>query len=161
MLGRVGRAKCGLSIVCSVRGCDKPIRSLGLCGAHYVRHNRSQNPERARAHQAAYRLRNYNLTQGQFDAIFEGQGRRCAICKSKRPRAGNWHIDHDHNCCPEKGRSCGKCIRGILCGPCNHLLGNAEDKTEVLRAAADYIDRYACTKVSEALEALFADRLAA
>jgi hypothetical protein len=33
-------------------------------------------------------------------------------------------IDHDHGCCG--GRSCGSCIRGILCMGCNMSLGHVE-----------------------------------
>jgi hypothetical protein len=28
-------------------------------------------------------------------------------------------VDHDHACCQKKNRSCGKCIRGLLCHTCN------------------------------------------
>lgn len=57
----------------------------------------------------------------------------CAICGSHE----NLHIDHDHTCCPE--RSCGKCIRGVLCAGCNHGLGKFRDRPELLEAAADYL----------------------
>src|SRR4029077_2130187 len=45
--------------------------------------------------------------------------------RSHTPGAGRGAllaVDHDHNCCPG-AHSCGKCIRGILCGTCNSALG--------------------------------------
>ena len=39
-------------------------------------------------------------------------------------------------------RSCGKCIRGLLCKSCNHALGYMKDNPDVLRAAADYVEFY-------------------
>ena len=41
-------------------------------------------------------------------------------------------IDHDH----ETGF-----VRGILCSLCNTLLGHAKDDPEILRKAAEYLDR--------------------
>ena len=65
----------------------------------------------------------------------------CEICSSELIFRGDTtnnttkvNIDHDHNCCPSE-ESCGKCLRGILCGPCNRALGKIErigDFTEVI-----------------------------
>lgn len=41
------------------------------------------------------------------------------------------HIDHDH----VTGR-----VRGYLCRMCNHMIGNARDRTEVLSAAIRYLE---------------------
>lgn len=44
------------------------------------------------------------------------------------------YVDHDHGCCPGEGRSCGKCVRGLLCLRCNTALGHMErmwDSAEV------------------------------
>lgn len=32
------------------------------------------------------------------------------------------HVDHNHDCCDSQ-KSCGKCVRGVLCKNCNHLEG--------------------------------------
>lgn len=82
-------------------------------------------------------LRRYRLTWDQVYALWKAQGESCAICKTVSKR---WHVDHDHACCPGEV-TCGKCIRGILCPPCNMALGLFKDKAASLRAAANYLER--------------------
>jgi hypothetical protein len=48
-------------------------------------------------------------------------------------------IDHDHACCPN-GNSCGDCVRGLLCRPCNGALGMFREDPILLRRAADYVE---------------------
>jgi hypothetical protein len=58
----------------------------------------------------------YGLTLEQWEAMFEAQGRKCAICSATTPgwkRA--WHTDHDHK---------SGAVRGILCHLCNRTLAN-------------------------------------
>lgn len=90
-------------------------------------------------------VKNYNVTMTQYAEMFAAQKGCCAICKhpetAKIPgrRSSNYEstgvrdlsVDHDH----ETG-----VVRQLLCNACNHMLGEAGDSTERLRAAADYID---------------------
>ncbi|WP_407674816.1 endonuclease domain-containing protein [Nonomuraea fuscirosea] len=66
------------------------------------------------------------------------QGGSCAICRVTLSRGPDTHIDHDHECCPG-ANSCGRCIRGILCGNCNKALGLMRDNAKILLRAAEYL----------------------
>lgn len=48
-------------------------------------------------------------------------------------------VDHDHACCPG-GRSCGQCVRGILCRKCNVAIGYLNDDPALAQALADYLN---------------------
>lgn len=65
----------------------------------------------------------YNLTVDEYNKLLESQGRGCAICGKTPEELGKYLVvDHDHSCCPP-GKSCGKCVRGLLCTNCNTKLG--------------------------------------
>jgi hypothetical protein len=100
-----------------------------------------QQPEPRARRLASYRKYRTGLTQEMFDRLLEYQGHACAICRSPEPGGkGSWHIDHDHACCPG-ARSCGKCVRGLLCGACNMALGLLHDDPARLQAALRYLDK--------------------
>lgn len=88
-----------------------------------------------RKQQLAHR---YGITYEQYQAMLEAQDGKCAIC-GLVPE-GEFHVDHDHSCCAGS-KSCGECVRGLLCQPCNHMLGNAKDSPDRLVAAAAYLMR--------------------
>ncbi len=74
----------------------------------------------------------YGITLEQYDAMFEAQGKVCAICGAKDPRrSGRFIVDH----CHKTGR-----VRGLLCHPCNTLLGMADDDKDTLLSAAKYLE---------------------
>jgi hypothetical protein len=73
----------------------------------------------------------FHITIVDFDLMYEAQGGRCGICG--KPGRGSTRppgvssprrlaVDHDRRCCPGD-KSCGKCIRGLLCGSCNPKIG--------------------------------------
>lgn len=100
------------------------------------------HPEKRRKYDTFHRLKKYNLTQEQFDLIFAAQNFRCAICKTDKPlgSGGQWAVDHDHACCPASCRSCGGCVRGILCQLCNQGLGCLRESKKNLKAALTYLE---------------------
>jgi hypothetical protein len=90
-------------------------------------------------------LRRYSLTPDEYDLLLNMQGGRCAGCGKReslrRGKRTRLSVDHDHKCCPGE-RSCGKCIRGLLCATCNTTLARVHDSLEVLRRLAAYLEAF-------------------
>lgn len=100
---------------------DKRIRETGVgLEKHRTRMRRS------------YIRRAYGMSLEDFDALRVAQGHKCAICHAPLGEGKKQHIDHCH--------TTGK-IRGVLCGACNKALGGFKDSPEVMRRAAEYIER--------------------
>ena len=77
----------------------------------------------------------------EYHELLARQGGACAVCHDKnnsettmRRGKRGLHVDHDH----KTGQ-----VRGLLCNGCNRALGFTGDRPEVLRAAADYLERCA------------------
>jgi hypothetical protein len=73
----------------------------------------------------------FGITLAEFDALSEHQAGLCAICTDALPRGKGCHVDHNH--------ATGE-IRGLLCNTCNVGLGMFQDRSEVLRGAATYLE---------------------
>jgi len=82
----------------------------------------------------------YGLDRQAFMAMLAKQGGMCAVCRKVLDPTvlRSIHVDHDHACCPTV-RTCGKCIRGLLCGNCNSRLHTGIDLHWMLQAIA-YLD---------------------
>ncbi len=103
----------------------------------YAKAWRARNPEKTREIWRRSNRRNWRkrrlLSAERVEEMLAQQGNCCAICKSDQPKTKKgWHIDH----CHATG-----VVRGILCHACNIMLGNANDKPEVLHAAIGYLTK--------------------
>ncbi|MFF8290006.1 endonuclease VII domain-containing protein [Streptomyces sp. NPDC016309] len=85
----------------------------------------------------------YRLAPGRYAEMLATQGGVCAICEQPDGNGLALCVDHDHGCCPDAARTCGRCVRGLVCSACNHGLGKFRDSPELLRAAAAYLERHA------------------
>lgn len=92
--------------------------------------NRNSHLKRAAKSPHERRQLVYGLSPEQYFQLITLQKGRCVICASElgpRPQ-----VDHNH--------ATGK-VRGLLCRSCNWGLGHFKDSSEIIRAAADYLDR--------------------
>lgn len=88
-------------------------------------------------------MRTYGLEIERYEEILAAQGGVCAICHQYETRTQygkrqNLTVDHDHRCCPG-AKSCGKCVRGLLCFRCNITLERVEKN---LDATKEYLERW-------------------
>jgi hypothetical protein len=134
---------------CSRCGETKPIGDFST----YIRKNRNnkvsiyswckpcknETHDPLAARKSVVKVR-YNLSWEEYTDLFMSQDEACAVCGAEESGGAGWHVDHDHGCCPGK-KSCGKCVRGILCHACNTGLGNAKDSIEILRAMIAYLEK--------------------
>lgn len=102
-------------------------------------------------------LKKYNMAPEHYNILEVLQNGCCDICD--KPETRKWQgkvmvlsVDHDRTCCSgtRSGQpfSCGKCIRGLLCGKHNSLLADAEDSIEILQNAIDYLKRWQAYKAT-------------
>ena len=88
------------------------------------------------------------LADEQYQALLAKQHNKCLICSivfNAEPKTSTPCIDHDHACCPRIGkRTCGKCIRGVICYGCNVMLGFSKENITTLQNAIQYLKENQC-----------------
>lgn len=130
--GRQSRCRACTAIRDAKRYADPTHRARKLASA--ARYAQG-NPERVKANALWTR---YRLRTEDYDALLASQDGHCAIC----PATEDLVVDHNHECC-QGWKSCGECVRGILCSDCNHMIGKAHDTPSRLRDAATYLETHA------------------
>lgn len=76
--------------------------------------------------------KSFGIPYSEYEAMYEKQGGKCAICLGEEPCARNDHLAIDH--CHESGK-----VRGLLCSSCNRALGLFKDSIEILESAKRYL----------------------
>ena len=100
-------------------------------------HPHRESPESRKKSNRKYRISSYGLTQELFDLLLQAQQNACGMCHESFEEGQLIHVDHDHLCCQRKNRSCGECVRGLLCHACNIALGYIERRYVMARAYLD------------------------
>lgn len=95
----------------------------------WAKDHRFKNYVDARAYEFRREMKKYGTTVEWYrDRLIEQCG-VCALCKHLSHHHGTiqrLQVDHNHDCCDLRTKSCGKCLRGLLCADCNILLSYLE-----------------------------------
>lgn len=81
--------------------------------------------------------KNYRMTPEDFNALWDAQDGKCAVCDNAlKPRGRTKDavaVDHNH--------ATGE-VRALLCRGCNHGIGQFRDDPKILKAAAEYLTKH-------------------
>jgi len=138
-------------IICTVDDCEQRHYAKGYCRLHYDRVRdygrtyvlrevipldkqkqfyRTIDGKQVKSSLYSFERRLeklYNITVEEWNELAKNG---CNVCGAPTGSSSdrNLHTDHDHNCCPGV-KSCGKCIRGVVCNRCNTALGRYDKGT--------------------------------
>lgn len=123
---------------------DLPLsRKAPYPGPRCATHHRNRiklNRETARGRRL---VTNYGIGEQDYQRILAVQGGACAICARAKGVRRSLSVDHDHAVALDDGhevdKGCPNCVRGLLCQPCNKMLGHLRDEPEAFERAAEYL----------------------
>lgn len=76
------------------------------------------------------RCAKYGLTVWEYEALLDAQEHRCAGCNKRFGHGRPAVIDHSHDTWE---------VRGLLCSPCNTLIGYLHDDADLLRRLTNHL----------------------
>jgi len=83
-------------------------------------------------------FRKYGITPLEYEILKGFQGNCCYICRVATGATKALAVDHDHKK-EINGVVTRESLRGLLCGPCNHILGMARDDPDFFVRAIEYL----------------------
>ncbi|MFD4474601.1 endonuclease VII domain-containing protein [Streptomyces sp. NPDC058471] len=90
----------------------------------------------------------YGLKKGEYAKLYTFQGGVCALCRRATGASRRLSVDHDHR----TGE-----VRGLLCRPCNTLLGHARDNISFFKRCAGYLGLSPYAAMKQGWEAWYED----
>ena len=96
------------------------------CATH---HRQVVKDRRTRTHDRRVQA-TYGLAEGDYVRLYLFQGGRCAGCQRATGARKRLAVDHHH----VTGE-----VRGLLCGPCNRMVGHFRDDPSTFLRLADYL----------------------
>lgn len=80
-----------------------------------------------------WRRKGIKLKYREYEGMKKEQNNCCKICgTNEKELSFKLCVDHNHDTME---------IRGLLCNPCNKLLGNVKDNISILKSAIEYLEK--------------------
>lgn len=117
---------------------NRPVveKSGGRCRTHF----RVVVKERKAAAHEKRVINTYGLEKGEYAQLYIFQGGKCALCRRATGASRKLSVDHDHAT---------GLVRGLLCRPCNTMLGHARDSTKFFLRCIWYLRRTPYSRMRE------------
>lgn len=120
---------------------NRRFRHCKVCQQKAWKERRKKNPDKHAAMTRKYHLMDhFGLPVAEYEKMVLMQNGVCAICQKTEsmvcPHNGKTFplsVDHDH--------ATGK-VRSLLCKRCNMMIGKSSENPQLLRLAADYLERH-------------------
>jgi hypothetical protein len=106
------------------------------CHSKYMTNYIKNNPSKRSKQNPNRKFKRHGLSEDQYLNLYNKYNGKCHSCKDRCAT----DIDHDHSCC-DKMRSCGKCVRGLLCSQCNTALGLLSDDEKKIKSLIKYLNK--------------------
>lgn len=116
----------------SCKDCGSTTRKLSRPGPRCATCRRALKAAQKEAAWARGIKERYGITAEQYWALYEAQGGSCYICQRATGKVRRLSVDHDH--------ATGY-VRGLLCRPCNTVVGRFRDDPDSFDRAAGYLRR--------------------
>lgn len=95
----------------------------------WTHHRQVTRARRQRAHEQRVG-RVFGLAEGDYDRLYAYQGGLCAGCRRATGATKRLAVDHHHAT---------GAVRGLLCGPCNRMVGHFRDDPSTFQRLAEYL----------------------
>jgi hypothetical protein len=111
------------------------------CSTHWNEEKRRKRVARSVKHVES----TYELTDEEYQALYQFQGGRCYICQRANGTSKRLAVDHNHRlpCSTVHGQTkgCRACVRGLVCSVDNDILAHLrDDPTAALRIHEYLVD---------------------
>lgn len=112
------------------KDCGSLTRKVTAPGPRCATCHRDRKKAAKEAAWANHIFKTYGLTKEQYDALYAHHNGKCFICQRATGATKRLAVDHDHGT---------GFVRGLLCGPCNKVIGHFRDDPEALQRGAYYL----------------------
>lgn len=113
------------------KDCEPGVkRPAPFPGPRCATHHRERRDALKEAQHARHVAATYGLKDGQYEELYAAQGGVCYICRRAKGAVKKLAVDHDHLT---------GWVRGLLCSPCNKILGHLRDDEAMAMRIHDYL----------------------